>query len=46
MKKRTSSAMIKTVMDHRKELVILPEVFEILNKLLEWNKDNATGKVQ
>ena len=35
----------KTVMDHRKALAILTEVFEILNKLLEWHKDNATGKV-
>ena len=46
IEKCTSSALVKTVSGHKKAFVASPEVFEVLNKLLKSDKDNATGDVQ
>ena len=38
--------MVKPVVTNNKAFIISPEVFEVLNKLLKSDKDNATGNVQ
>ena len=35
IEKCTSSALVKTVAEHKKAFIISPEVFEVLNKLLK-----------
>ena len=42
----TSSALVKTVSEHKKAFVVSRELFEVLNKLLKSDEDNATGDVQ
>ena len=44
--KCTSSALVKTVAEHSKAFIVLPEIFDVLNKLLKSDKENATGDVQ
>lgn len=46
IEKCTSSALVKTVAEHNKAFIVSPEVFEVLNKLLKSDEDNATGDVQ
>ena len=42
----TSSGLVKTISKQGKAFVVLPELFDILNKLLKNDEDNATGDVQ
>ena len=46
IEKCTSSALVKTVAEHKKAFIVSLEVFEVLNKLLKSDEDNATGDVQ
>ena len=46
IEKCTSSALVKTVAEHKKAFVVSPEVFDVVNKLLKSDEDNATGDVQ
>ena len=46
IEKCASSALVKTVAEHKKAFVVSPEVFEVLNKLLKSDEDIATGDVQ
>ena len=46
IEKCTSSALVKTVAEHNKAFIVSPKVFEVLNKLLKSDEDNATGDVQ
>ena len=41
--KATSSGLVKTVADNGKGFVVSPEVFDLLNKLLKSDDENATG---
>ena len=42
----TSSGLVKTISKQGKAFVASPELFDILNKLLKNDEDNATGDVQ
>ncbi|KAK3739654.1 hypothetical protein QZH41_003868 [Actinostola sp. cb2023] len=42
----TSSGLIKTLSKHEKGYMASPEIFDIMNKLLKNDDDNATGDVQ
>ena len=42
----TSSGLAKTVADNGKGFVVSPEVFDLLNKLLKSDDENATGDAQ
>ena len=42
----TSSGLVKTISKQGKAFVVSPELFDILNKLLKNDEDNATGDVQ
>ena len=44
--KSTSSGFIKMLANNKKGIVLSPEVFDILNKLLKSDEENATGDVQ
>ena len=44
--KATSSGLAKTVADNGKGFVVSPEVFDLLNKLLKSDDENATGDSQ
>ena len=44
--KATSSGLAKTVADNGKGFVVSPEVFDLLNKLLKSDDENATGDAQ
>ena len=46
IEKCTSAALVKTVADNEKAFVVSPELFEVLNKLLKSDEENATGDVQ
>lgn len=46
IEKCTSSALVKTVADLKKAYVLSPEVYDVLNKLLKSDEENATGDVQ
>lgn len=46
IEKCTSAALVKTVADNEKAFVVSPELFEVINKLLKSDEDNATGDVQ
>ena len=46
IEKCTSSALVKILAEHNKAFIISPEVFEVLNKLLKLDEENATGDVQ
>jgi len=45
IEKCTSAALVKTVADNE-AFVVSPELFEVINKLLKSDEDNATGDVQ
>ena len=42
----TSSGLVKTISKQGKAIVVSPEIFDILNKLLKNDEDNATSDVQ
>ena len=44
--KTTSSGLVKHLAQHKKGIILSPEVFDILNKLMKSDEDNATGDVQ
>ena len=44
--KATSSGLAKTVVDNGKGFVVSPEVFDLLNKLLKSDDENANGDAQ
>ena len=44
--KKTSSGLVKHLAQHKKGIILSPEVFDILNKLMKSDEDNATGDVQ
>lgn len=44
--KTTSSGLVKLIANKKKGIILSPEVFDIINKLLKSDKDNATGDVQ
>ena len=44
--KSTSSGFIKMLANNKKGIVLSPEVFDILNKLLKSDEENTTGDVQ
>lgn len=44
--KSTSSGLVKLLANQNKGIILSPEVFDILNKLLKSDEDNATGNVQ
>lgn len=46
IEKCTSAALVQTVADNEKAFVVSPELFEVINKLLKSDEDNATGDVQ
>ena len=46
IEKCTSLALVKTVAEHKKAFVVSPEVFDVVNKLLKSDEDNATGDVR
>ena len=46
IEKCTSSALVKSIADNKKAFIVSLEVFEVLNKLLKSDEDNATGDVQ
>ena len=46
IEKCTSSALVKSIADNKKAFIVSPEVFEVLNKLLKSDEDNATGDIQ
>ena len=46
IEKCTSSALVKSIADNKKAFIVSAEVFEVLNKLLKSDEDNATGDVQ
>ena len=46
IEKCTSAALVKTVADNEKAFVVSPELFEVINKLLKSDEDNATGDAQ
>ena len=46
IEKCTSAALVKTVADNEKAFVVSPELFEVINKHLKSDEDNATGDVQ
>ena len=42
----TSSGLVKTISKHGKAFIVSPELFDILNKLLKNDEDNASGDIQ
>ena len=44
--KTTSSGLVKLLANNKKGIILSPEVFDILNKLMRSDEDNATGDVQ
>ena len=44
--KTTSSGLTKLLATQRKGFILSPEVFNVLNKLMKSDEDNATGDVQ
>ena len=44
--KTTSSGLVKSLATPKKGIILPPEVFDILNKLMKLDEDNATGDVQ
>lgn len=46
IEKCTSVALVKTVANNEKAFVVSPELFEVINKLLKSDEDNATGDAQ
>jgi len=44
--KTTSSGLVKFFATNKKGFILSPEVFDILNKLMKSDEDNATGDVQ
>ena len=44
--KSSSSGFIKMLANNKKGIVLSPEVFDILNKLLKSDEENVTGDVQ
>ena len=44
--KTTSSGLVKLLANKRIGMILSPEVFDIINKLLKSDEDNATGDVQ
>ena len=44
--KTTSSGLVKILANFKKGFILLPEIFDVLNKLLKSDEDNATGDVQ
>ena len=44
--KTTSSRLVKLLANHTKGIILSPEIFDILNKLMKSDEDNATGDVQ
>ena len=46
IEKCTSAALVKMVADNENAFVVSPELFELINKLLKSDEDNATGDAQ
>jgi hypothetical protein len=46
IEKCTSSALVKTIAKVGKGFIISPEVYEVINKLLKSDEENATGDTQ
>ena len=44
--KTTSSGLVKLIANKKKGIILSPEVFDIMNKLLKSDEDNAAGDVQ
>ena len=44
--KTTSSGLVKLIANRKKGIILSPEVFDIINKLLKSDEDNTTGDVQ
>ena len=44
--KSTSSGFVKRLRTKNKAMILSPEVFDIINKLLKSDEDNATGDIQ
>ena len=44
--KTTSSGLVKLIANKKKGMILSPEAFDIINKLLKSDEDNATGDVQ
>ena len=44
--KTTSSGLVKLLANEHQGFILSPEVFDILNKLMKSDEDNATGHVQ
>ena len=44
--KTTSSGLVKLIANKKKGIILSPEVFDIINKLLKSDEDNATGDIQ
>ena len=44
--KTTSSGLVKLLATQKKGIILSPEVFDILNKLMKSDEENATGDVQ
>ncbi|PFX34009.1 Glycoprotein 3-alpha-L-fucosyltransferase A [Stylophora pistillata] len=44
--KTTSSGLVKLLAKKKKGMILSPEIFDILNKLLKSDEDNATGDIQ
>ena len=45
LNKTTSSGLIKHLAQKKKAILLSPEVFDIINKLMKLDEDNATGDV-
>ena len=44
--KTTSSGLVKLIANKKKGMILSPEVFDIINKLLKSDEENASGDVQ
>ena len=44
--KTTSSGPVKLIANKKKGMILSPKVFDIINKLLKSDEENATGDVQ
>ena len=42
----TSSGLVKTLAEQKKTIVVSPEVFDVLNKILKNDEENGCGEVQ
>ena len=46
LSKTTSSGLVKHLAQNKKAILLSPEVFDVLNKLMKSDEENATGDVQ